>query len=595
MTNTALSPAIMLATSMQAQPGVYAVLLGSGISTGAGLPTGWGIVRQLVDKIAAQMSAGDVDHTGPAAKDPEAWWVAQFGEPLGYSTLLAKLAPTPAARQGILERFFEPDPDSETEPPGPSRAHQALASLVKRGMVRVIITTNFDRLTERALSAAGIEPQVISRPDAVAGMRPLAHAPATVVKLHGDYKDIGSLNTEAELSAYPDAWTTLLARIFDEYGLLISGWSADWDVALVHAIENTPARRYPLYWDRRSSKGDAAQRILTARQGLVIDAPDADQLFTGLVDNVAVLDRLAEPPMTTAMAVARLKKYLPDPLRRIDLYDLVTGQLEPIKATLTRFPASQPLDSAEKIEGALDAMTAAASPLLALLAHGMFHDDNTHDTLWIDILQDLLDLRVSLQTGTVYDAVWHLHHYPALLAFDVLGYIAIAQGRDGFFVRLCDTPRWKSPYGDEERPASDVLHAERVLNGAEINTLPSTVAQSSSGWIYPESHYIKTVLRPIITQVGRPAEFPRIFADLEYRTAVTQWVRPKELRESWPLGGEYLLDRQMRQDVSEVEQRLRAVMGDGTNLTAWWIRAGRTVADTNLLALREELKTRRRW
>ena len=42
-----LSPLVSLATSMHSQPGVYAVLLGSGVSTGAGLLTGWGVVTEL--------------------------------------------------------------------------------------------------------------------------------------------------------------------------------------------------------------------------------------------------------------------------------------------------------------------------------------------------------------------------------------------------------------------------------------------------------------------------------------------------------------------------------------------------------------------
>lgn len=41
----ALSPLVSLAMQMQTQPGVMAVLLGSGVSTGAGLPTGWEIVK----------------------------------------------------------------------------------------------------------------------------------------------------------------------------------------------------------------------------------------------------------------------------------------------------------------------------------------------------------------------------------------------------------------------------------------------------------------------------------------------------------------------------------------------------------------------
>jgi hypothetical protein len=112
--------------------------------------------------------------------------------------------------------------------------------VVAKGLVRVIITTNFDRLAEMALQEVGVQPQVISRPEAVAGMKPLSHAPATVIKLHGDYKDLNSLNTPDELGAYPDHWRDLLARVFDEYGLIVVGWSAVWDSAQFAAIGTSP-------------------------------------------------------------------------------------------------------------------------------------------------------------------------------------------------------------------------------------------------------------------------------------------------------------------------------------------------------------------
>jgi hypothetical protein len=45
-------------------------------------------------------------------------------------------------------------------------------------------------------------------------MKPLTHAPATVIKVHGDYLDLGSRNTPSELGQYPKEWKTLLARVF---------------------------------------------------------------------------------------------------------------------------------------------------------------------------------------------------------------------------------------------------------------------------------------------------------------------------------------------------------------------------------------------
>jgi hypothetical protein len=57
-------------------------------------------------------------------------------------------APTQAARRDLIAGFFEPtDEDAEQGLKVPGLAHRAIALLVKRGLVRVIVTTNFDRLS----------------------------------------------------------------------------------------------------------------------------------------------------------------------------------------------------------------------------------------------------------------------------------------------------------------------------------------------------------------------------------------------------------------------------------------------------------------
>ncbi|MFB9953496.1 hypothetical protein [Cellulomonas denverensis] len=98
--------------------------------------------------------------------------------------------------------------------------------------------------------------------------------------------------------------------MFNEYGLVISGWSAQWDTALVHAITSAPSRRYPLYWDARSSNGSRAAQILSARQGHRLPGSDGDETFVALLDHLVTLDRLAEPQLSTALAVGRLKRWL---------------------------------------------------------------------------------------------------------------------------------------------------------------------------------------------------------------------------------------------------------------------------------------------
>jgi hypothetical protein len=61
------------------------------------------------------------------------------------------------------------------------------------------------------------------------------------VKLNGDYLDTRIKNTPEELSGYHPSIDRLLDRVLDEYGLIVCGWSADWDTALRRAFERCPS------------------------------------------------------------------------------------------------------------------------------------------------------------------------------------------------------------------------------------------------------------------------------------------------------------------------------------------------------------------
>jgi hypothetical protein len=119
--------------------------------------------------------------------------------------------------------------------------------MVVSGHVRVTITPNFDRLLETALRERGIEPTIVSSVDGLLGAEPITHSRCYVLKLHGDYKDARILNTDGELAAYPRKFDGLLDRIFDEHGLVICGWSGEWDEALRRAVLRAPNRAIPSF------------------------------------------------------------------------------------------------------------------------------------------------------------------------------------------------------------------------------------------------------------------------------------------------------------------------------------------------------------
>ncbi len=520
----ALSTRVMLATSMQAQPGVYAILLGSGASTAAGVPTGWEVVKQLLRRVAAAADPADEQAASHAAADPEGWWAQHAEGELGYATLLEHLAPTAAARQGLLADFFEPsEEDREEGLKVPTAAHRAIAHLVKRGSVRVLLTTNFDRLMEQALEAAGVSPQVISRPEAVKGMAPLAHAAATVVKLHGDYKDLGSRNTPSELIHYPPEWTTLLSQVFDEYGLIIAGWSADWDTALAAALEGSSNRRYPLYWDSRSSKGNTAQRLLTNRAGHVVQAADADELFTDLLASVEALERLAEPPLTTAMAVAQLKRYLADPVRRIDLHDLVMRYADAVADAIAKQPLTVSELEGATIQNIYEGHLEAATPLVHLIVAGTWHDpEGTHDQVWIDVLQRLIDAGTA-PLSSVTQGLDETRLLPALFTLSAVGIAATRRGRDQLFIRMSTEVQGRRRMGTSDPvPAAQLLHANRILQGDWVNAMPRW-GHSGGRWFYPASHLLKADMRRFFDQyITLETDFVEAFHGYEYRLGLIQ-------------------------------------------------------------------------
>lgn len=313
-----IAPIISLAFTMHSNKGAYALLLGSGISRSAGIPTGWDITLDLVRQAAI---AGG--HDNPAS--PSDWYVEQYGRDPDYSDLLDQLGKRPAERQQFLKQYFEPTEDEREQGlKRPTAAHHAAAQLMAEGYVRVVVTTNFDRLLEQALEERGIAPTVISNADQAKGMLPLIHQQHCIIKVHGDYLDPRIMNTASELAVYDPAIDSLLDRVFDEFGLLICGWSGEWDPALRAAVTRAPSRRFSSYWATRGDLGAAASALAKDRAMTPVAIDGADAFFTSLTDKIASLAEFARPhPLSTQAAVASLKRYITEDRHRIRLHDLI--------------------------------------------------------------------------------------------------------------------------------------------------------------------------------------------------------------------------------------------------------------------------------
>jgi SIR2-like domain len=316
-------PLTQLSFSLHENKGVFAVLLGSGLSRAAEIPTGWEITVDLIRRVG--LAQGVEEQT-----DWVQWYRDTTGREPNYSELLEELAASPEERRSILHSYIEPtEEDREEGRKVPTSAHRAIAALVRSGHIRVILTTNFDRLMENALRELRVEPTIVASVDALAGAEPLTHSACYILKLHGDYKDARILNTDAELSSYPTAYDSLLDRILDEHGLIICGWSGEWDHALRQAFLRAPNRRYPVYWAARGGLGDGAQELVVHRSARVMPITDADSFFGSVrqrVDTLAQSQR--QNPLSIELLVSGAKRFLSKPEYRIALDELFSDEVD---------------------------------------------------------------------------------------------------------------------------------------------------------------------------------------------------------------------------------------------------------------------------
>ena len=543
---------------MQASRGVYAVFVGSGVSRGAKIPTGWEVTLDLIRKLARLYG----EECGP---DPEGWYRRKFNRDADYSEILDNLAKTPTERQQLLRGYWEPnEQEREDGEKQPTAAHRAIASLCAQRFVRVILTTNFDRLLEIALREQGVEPTVLSTPDQVVGALPLIHTDCCVFKIHGDYLDTRIRNTPAELAEYPPEFDRLLDRIFDEFGLVVCGWSAEWDVALRSALTRAPSRRFTTYWAVRGEPGDQAQRLIRHRGAEVIHIEDADSFFGAVVEHVRSIEDFSTPhPLSTEAAVASLKRYLPEPRYRIQFSDLVDGAVERVVEVTSgqEFAVEGgPTPDRESVTARVRRYEAVCSTLLAMATVGGFWAEEEHCMVWERALQ-------RLGSATLSDGytVWlGLRRYPATLLLYALGLSALAAGRLRFVGRLFAVSLHDKH--KEQVPAACVLPASCLYakGGQGMELL-----EGMDRHYVPVSDWIHGTLRPYVERIIPDDEgYSLVFDKLEILMALG-YERHRSQDWSWAPVGAFIYRHPNRAHVmGELKESLSKMQNDSPFVTA---------------------------
>lgn len=308
-----------LAFSMYTNKGAYALLLGAGISRSAHIPSGWEVENMLIEQLAATQGVADIE-------DWHQWYKDKYEDLATYSSLLEELVKEPTERVQLMRGFFEPtDEERELGWKKPTKAHEAIAKLAKEGYIRVIITTNFDRLLERALEAEDVIPQVICHESDIEKSTPIVHGKnVTIVKINGDYIDCRFRNTTEELDNYPEAMKNYVSRIFEDYGLITCGWSATWDKGLVDIINASSSSRYNSFFTNVGEASDVMKALAASRRGEIMLIKGADDLFTELHEQAVALEQSnTSRRLNYDVMMSRVKKYLSSEQYNIEYSDLI--------------------------------------------------------------------------------------------------------------------------------------------------------------------------------------------------------------------------------------------------------------------------------
>ena len=583
-----IDPIHALAFSIQANPGVYAVLLGSGVSRAAGIPTGWDITLDLIRKLAVLQEES-------CEPDPEGWHRQKFETEPDYSNLLDNLAGTPTERQQLLRAYWEPtEKERKTGDKQPTIAHRSIAAMAADGFTRTIVTTNFDRLMESALRDAGVEPTVLSTPDQMAGALPLIHTKCCVFKVHGDYLDARIRNTRAELDAYPPEFDQFLDRMLDEFGLVVCGWSAEWDGALRSAVLRTKSRRFTTFWATRGEPGEKAQKLISHRAAEVLQIRDADTFFRDVWQHVKSIEEFSKPhPLSAEAAVASLKRYLSDRQYRIQLADLIDAEVERVVAltsTESYSAKGRATPDTASVTARVRGYEAACSTLLAMAAVGGYWAEKEHHAVWQRALKRLYPS--GPRSG---DQFWlDLQKYPATLLLYALGLGAVEATRLDLLGSLVETAVARE-------------NSEDIV--AAVSLTPSTMFDSGNQWkmdvlegmdqhFAPLSNWLHAALRETMRcLIPDDDQYTFVFDKFEVLAALACGRRLPPARDGYwaPPGAFGHRDRADRQRVIEA---IRRSLKEDNNSSPFVVSGifGKTAAEcTAELSKLEALAASQRW
>lgn len=223
---------------------------------------------------ARMLQAADQDEsqTGSISEDYIAEWFrnSKYSK-MKYADLMNRIYPSSQEQ----ERYF----DALLGKYNPGNIHALIARLAKDGIIRAVITTNFDNLIERAIESVGLSTQIVTE-NSAKDIEPLIQCNKfRIYKPHGNLGNGKLRNTPKDLLQIDKCMERELIDIFDTHGVIVVGYSGR-DPGMQKVFQKSRRCYYPIYWINPEKPAHEIGVILEKKQYIYIHCVNASQFIT---------------------------------------------------------------------------------------------------------------------------------------------------------------------------------------------------------------------------------------------------------------------------------------------------------------------------
>ena len=275
----------------------YVLFCGAGVSKDAGIPTGWEILLETVRHIRTQKEGENKEYTD---KEMETYYEENF-EDYTYSDIIESLFPSTEEQRAFLENFFENK--------APGKAHKLITDWVKAGLIRFIITTNFDSSIEHSLDDAGLRGKysVITNGAQVSTSKPWNLVDnCRIYKVHGTIEQGQIRNTKKDLEKLDDDIEKDVLDIIERHGVIVLGYAGNKeDKAVMDCFNRREFKGYTLYWTVHDNQiKDTVKELVERQDGRFIHIQSASEFLEEVLNRVEIARKGTEQ---TSEAVAQVR------------------------------------------------------------------------------------------------------------------------------------------------------------------------------------------------------------------------------------------------------------------------------------------------